>query len=359
MAVTWKRIAFADNTAYDAGTWDGNLDVPTKNAVRDKFESLTGGGMSWEVININTNAVTDTGYLINASGGNITLTLPAAPSEGDTIGVCDFYNKATTNTITLGRNSLNIEGIGDDLIIDIDGAGFTISYTDVTRGWEIVSEISSGAQMQAATNVLDGYATAAHIIAIEANTAKDTNVSTDLSEGTSTETTVDVNSSDGSNATLVAASASRAGLLTKAKFDEIVVNSGKTGVTTEISSVVEDSSPELGGEMDCGAHSIGFTQQSTTGDGTTTIDWKLGNKFQFTWGAQANTFTFTAPSNPCNLLMKMIQDGTGGRDATWPANVKWLGDEPTWTDGGVSKVMLVSMYYDGTDYWAQGTPWEV
>jgi len=63
--------------------------------------------------------------------------------------------------------------------------------------------------------------------AIGLNTAKDTNVSTNLSEGTSTTTTVDVNSSDGTNATLVSASTTRAGLLTKAKWDEIVANTAK------------------------------------------------------------------------------------------------------------------------------------
>jgi len=67
--------------------------------------------------------------------------------------------------------------------------------------------------------------------AIDLNTAKDTNVSTNLSEGTSTETTVDVNSSDGTNATLLSASTTRAGVLTKAKFDEIVANTLK--VTNE------------------------------------------------------------------------------------------------------------------------------
>lgn len=60
--------------------------------------------------------------------------------------------------------------------------------------------------------------------AVLANTAKNTNVSTNLSEGSSTETTVGVDSSDGTNATLVSASTSRAGLLTKAKWDEIVAN---------------------------------------------------------------------------------------------------------------------------------------
>ena len=32
------------DTAYDATSWNGNTDVPTKNAVRDKIETLGGGG---------------------------------------------------------------------------------------------------------------------------------------------------------------------------------------------------------------------------------------------------------------------------------------------------------------------------
>jgi len=60
--------------------------------------------------------------------------------------------------------------------------------------------------------------------AVTANTAKVTNVSTDLSLGTKTATTMDVNSSDGTNATLIEADTTNAGLLGKAKWDEIVVN---------------------------------------------------------------------------------------------------------------------------------------
>ena len=67
---------------------------------------------------------------------------------------------------------------------------------------------------------------------IVANTAKDTNVSTDLSEGTSTDTTVDVNSSDGNNMTLQPASTSRAGVMSKAKFDEVVANTAKANSLT-------------------------------------------------------------------------------------------------------------------------------
>ncbi|KKK62672.1 hypothetical protein LCGC14_3002000, partial [marine sediment metagenome] len=125
--------------------------------------------------------------------------------------------------------------------------------------------------------------------------------------------------------------------------------------TTGLKNVVEDTTPELGGEMDAGAHSIGFTQQTATGDGTTTIDWKLGNKFYFTFGAQADTFTFTAPTNPCNLILVLKQDGTGGRIPTFPVTVLWSGGSmPTFSTGG-NAVDLVAFYYDGTSYHAVET----
>jgi len=68
------------------------------------------------------------------------------------------------------------------------------------------------------------------------NTAKITNIPTNLSEGAVTNTTVDIDSSDGTNATLAEASTTRAGLLGKAKWDEIVANTSKAaGVPTVLS----------------------------------------------------------------------------------------------------------------------------
>jgi hypothetical protein len=133
----------------------------------------------------------------------------------------------------------------------------------------------------------------------------------------------------------------------------------QTALDGKLANVVEDTTPQLGGELNAGAHSIGFVQQTATGDGATTVDWKLGNKMKFTFGAFNETFTFTAPSNPCNLLMVIIQDATGGRNITWPASVKWLGAVPVWTDGGASKGIIAAFYFDGTSYWGQGTPWEL
>ncbi len=134
-----------------------------------------------------------------------------------------------------------------------------------------------------------------------------------------------------------------------------VTSAIQTQLNARMEDLVDDTSPNLGGELDCGAHSIGFTQQSTTGDGTTTIDWKLGNKFKFTFGAQNDTFTFTAPSNPCNILLVLIQDGTGSRTATWPATVKWPdGTAPTLTTDAAA-IDIISFYYDCTDYYGNSS----
>ena len=59
-----------------------------------------------------------------------------------------------------------------------------------------------------------------------ANTAKVTNVSTNLSTSTDT-TLVIINSSDGDNATIPTASTTNAGIMTKAMFDEHVLNNAK------------------------------------------------------------------------------------------------------------------------------------
>jgi len=123
-----------------------------------------------------------------------------------------------------------------------------------------------------------------------------------------------------------------------------------------ISDIVEDTTPELGGELDCGAHSIGFTMQSATGDGTTTVDWKLGNHFDFTFGAFNETFTFTAPTNPGVYTMSLKQDSGGSRTATWPATVKWpAGTAPTLTTTATTGYDVVSFRFDGTNYYSVAT----
>ena len=79
-----------------------------------------------------------------------------------------------------------------------------------------------------------------------------------------------------------------------------------------------------------------------------TISWKVGNKQKSTLTDDC-TYTFTAPSGPCNLLLKIIQDSTP-RTVTWPATVKWSNGVAPTISTGSGDIDLISFYWDGTNY---------
>ena len=97
-----------------------------------------------------------------------------------------------------------------------------------------------------------------------------------------------------------------------------------------------------------------FTKQSTRGNGTTEVDWKLGNKFEFTFGAQNETFNFIAPKKPCNLSLTIVQDRIGSRTITWPP-IKWAGGTAPALSKEAGAIDIVSLYYDGTNYFGMAS----
>lgn len=115
--------------------------------------------------------------------------------------------------------------------------------------------------------------------------------------------------------------------------------------------ILNDTTPKLGGELDMNGHSVGGDAQTATGDGSTTIDWKLGNFFHFQFGAFNETFTFTSPTRPGFYHIKLVQDSSGSRTATWPGTVKWPGGTaPTLTTTATTGTDIITFYFDGTNY---------
>ena len=117
-----------------------------------------------------------------------------------------------------------------------------------------------------------------------------------------------------------------------------------------IANVLDDTTPQLGGELDCQARSIGGELQTYTGDGTTTVDFRNGQNIKFTFGAQNDTWTTTAPSEPGVFLVYIIQDGTGGRTLTLPATWKFAGGTQPTLSTGSAAVDIFSVTYDGTNF---------
>jgi len=90
----------------------------------------------WRAVSANTTTQPGAGLLVNTSGGARTITLPASPATGDFVSFIDAGYTFDTNALTVGRNGSNIANAAADLVVNTEGAGFTLVYSgDATVGW--------------------------------------------------------------------------------------------------------------------------------------------------------------------------------------------------------------------------------
>lgn len=98
----------------------------------------TAGAIIREV-SANFNASVNDRILADSSGGAFTITLPANSSLllNDTIQIIDVGSSMSTNKVTLARNSSKIQGLNEDLVIDVNGSVLTLTYTGSNYGWVV------------------------------------------------------------------------------------------------------------------------------------------------------------------------------------------------------------------------------
>jgi hypothetical protein len=281
----WNKLANSSDIT-NASNWNSVYNsVNTTSAVWDStYTTVNTNSASWAT---DTTNVTNAGALMDSEVTNLaqvktfdssdyataaqgTLATDALPKSGgamtgaittnstfdgrdvatdgtklDSINVSDI----TANTAKDTNVTTNLsEGTTTNTSVDInssDGTNATIAAASTTRA----GVMTKAKFDEVVANTLKTGITSGQASAITANTAKDTNVTTNLSEGTTTTTTVDVNSSDGTNATIAAASTTRAGVMTKAKFDEVVANTAKTGITNTQADAITAALPKSGGAM--------------------------------------------------------------------------------------------------------------
>ena len=116
------------------GTPSGDNDATTVAYVR------TAIGGSWTEKTANYTLVAGEAIWANTvSGQPFTLTLPANPvANFDRIRIADIASTWGFTPVTLGRNGKLIQGLAEDLILNVKNASIELIYSGATYGWRLV-----------------------------------------------------------------------------------------------------------------------------------------------------------------------------------------------------------------------------
>ena len=115
----------------------GYLSTLSSN-VQDQINALVASTPNaWTEQTSNFTAVKNGRYMVNTSGGAVTMTLPAAAAMGDTIQVIDASGSFDTNNLTVGRNGLKIMGLSEDMTVANKNISFELVYYNATYGWRL------------------------------------------------------------------------------------------------------------------------------------------------------------------------------------------------------------------------------
>ena len=103
------------------------------------YELQTTGG-TWITKTGTYTALSGDKIFANTSGGAFTITLPAAPAVGDEVRFVDLASTFDANNLTIGRNSLKINGATADLTVATEDAAFSLVYSGATYGWKLTEK---------------------------------------------------------------------------------------------------------------------------------------------------------------------------------------------------------------------------
>ena len=91
---------------------------------------------TWRTVSAATTVQPGAGIIAQTNTTSFTVTLPASPATGDFVSFIDGKYTFDTKPLTVGRNSSNIANSASDLVVNTEGAGFTLVYSgDATVGW--------------------------------------------------------------------------------------------------------------------------------------------------------------------------------------------------------------------------------
>jgi hypothetical protein len=100
-----------------------------------------GGGNPWASTSSSITVAANDRYFVDTSSSALTITLPASPQTGDQVSLIDLASTFDTNNLTIGRNSLKIMGLSEDMVISTEDAAIQLVYTGATYGWKLTQNL--------------------------------------------------------------------------------------------------------------------------------------------------------------------------------------------------------------------------
>ena len=120
------------NVPNPAGKSDGQVIT----VVNGEY-ALADGKPKVVVISSDTDLVDGVSYHLESTGGTFNGTLPATPTPGARVNLIDGGGNLQGFPVTVLRNGKNINGVSDDLFINVNGITVTLTYINASIGWRI------------------------------------------------------------------------------------------------------------------------------------------------------------------------------------------------------------------------------
>ena len=131
--------------------------VATTGSYTDLINKPAGGTTYIRKI-ANYTAADRDGIIADTAAGAFTVFLPATPTVGTQINIVDGNNWGANN-LTVGRNGSTIEGLAENLILDIAGVSVQLIYDGTT--WEVFGQAGILGAYTVAASSITGLATVA------------------------------------------------------------------------------------------------------------------------------------------------------------------------------------------------------
>lgn len=113
----------------------GGVEVVGNPSTNTLTITVTSGGFSWTDVSESFDAFAENGYFIT---GEATGTLPASPSQGDTI----IFNTVTTDTVTIQANTgqsivigADSSSVGGTATSSVTGNSLSLTYRSTGATW--------------------------------------------------------------------------------------------------------------------------------------------------------------------------------------------------------------------------------